>query len=135
VALGDKAPSFIGSRQWIGAIELMYVLMASYDVQCKMLAVPAGADVAAHVRALAAHFDTQGTPVMIGGGVLAYTLLGVDWNERTGEAAYLILDPHYVGPEDAAAIVPAWCGWRRAEQVFVPDAFYNFLCPQRPTAI
>jgi len=135
VAMGDKEPPFVGSRQWIGAIELMYVLMASYDVDCKMLTVPAGAAVGEHVRALAAHFDAQGTPVMIGGGVLAYTLLGVDWNERTGEAAFLILDPHYVGAEDAAAIVPAWCGWRRAQDVFVADAFYNFLCPQRPTAI
>ena len=135
VAMGDKEPPFVGSRQWIGAIELMYVLMASYDVDCKMLTVPAGAAVGEHVRSLAAHFDANGTPVMIGGGVLAYTLLGVDWNERTGEAAFLILDPHYVGAEVPTAIVPAWCGWRRAQDVFVADAFYNFLCPQRPTAI
>ena len=27
----------------------------------------------------------QGTPVMIGGGELAFTLLGVDFNDRTGE--------------------------------------------------
>ncbi len=41
-----------------------------------------------------------GTPVMIGGGVLAYTLLGVDYNERTGQCAFLILDPHYTGADD-----------------------------------
>lgn len=40
-----------------------------------------------------------GTPVMMGGGVLAYTLLGVDWNERSGECAFLILDPHYTGAD------------------------------------
>jgi hypothetical protein len=34
---------------------------------------------------------------MIGGGVLAYTLLGVAFNEDTGAAAFLILDPHYTG--------------------------------------
>jgi hypothetical protein len=34
---------------------------------------------------------------MIGGGVLAYTLLGVAINEVTGDAAFLILDPHYTG--------------------------------------
>jgi hypothetical protein len=39
---------------------------------------------------------------MIGGGVLAYTLLGVAFNEDTGEAAFLILDPHYTGGEGAA---------------------------------
>jgi len=35
-----------------------------------------GSDIPSHARELAAHFQTQGTPVMIGGGVLAYTLLG-----------------------------------------------------------
>lgn len=45
-----------------------------------------------------------GTPVMVGGGVLAYTLLGVDWNESTGEVAFLILDPHYTGGEDLKKI-------------------------------
>ena len=37
---------------------------------------------------------------MIGGGVLAYTLLGIDFDERSGRAAFLILDPHYTGAED-----------------------------------
>ncbi|XP_057742285.1 probable Ufm1-specific protease [Arachis stenosperma] len=32
-----------------------------------------------------------------GGGVLAYTLLGVDYNEASGDCAFLILDPHYTG--------------------------------------
>ena len=31
--------------------------------------------------------------------MLAYTLLGVAFNEDTGEAAFLILDPHYTGGE------------------------------------
>jgi hypothetical protein len=39
---------------------------------------------------------------MIGGGVLAYTLLGVHFNESTGECAFLILDPHYTGGEGLA---------------------------------
>ena len=45
-----------------------------------------------------------GTPIMIGGGVLAYTLLGIDFNERTGDCAFLILDPHYTGGEDLKKI-------------------------------
>lgn len=50
---------------------------------------------------------------MIGGGVLAYTLLGIDFNERTGDCAFLILDPHYTGAEDLKRIhagVGAMCG-------------------------
>eukprot|EP00967_Tisochrysis_lutea_P059214 scaffold75499_cov19-Tisochrysis_lutea.AAC.1 len=37
-----------------------------------------GSDIPSHARELAAHFKSQGTPVMIGGGVLAYTLLALD---------------------------------------------------------
>ena len=32
----------------------------------------------------------QGTPIMIGGGVLAYTLLGIDHNELTGACSFLV---------------------------------------------
>jgi hypothetical protein len=67
----------------------------------QVLTVNRGSDIPANARALAQHFSSQGTPVMIGGGVLAYTLLGVTFNEDTGEAAFLILDPHYTGGECA----------------------------------
>ena len=46
------------------------------------------------------HFETVGTPVMIGGGELAFTLLGVDFNDKTGEIRYLIMDPHYEGADE-----------------------------------
>eukprot|EP00958_Prasinococcus_capsulatus_P018729 scaffold2215_cov353-Prasinococcus_capsulatus_cf.AAC.9 len=51
-------------------------------------------------RELEQHFATQGTPVMVGGGVLAYTMLGLDYNRKTGDCSFLILDPHYTGAED-----------------------------------
>lgn len=35
----------------------------------------------------------QGTPIMIGGGVLAYTLLGIDYNEQTGACSFLVRWP------------------------------------------
>ena len=37
------------------------------QVTCKVLTVSSGADMASKGRELARHFDTQGTPVMIGG--------------------------------------------------------------------
>ena len=39
-----------------------------------------------------------------GGGVLAHTILGVDYNEKTGDLKFLILDPHYTGAEDLKTI-------------------------------
>lgn len=57
-----------------------------------------------HVRELINHFKKEGTPVMIGGGVLAHTILGVDFNESTGDSMLLILDPHYTGVDDIKII-------------------------------
>jgi len=37
---------------------------------------------------------------MTGGGVLAHTILGVHYNDQTGDIRFLILDPHYIGSED-----------------------------------
>ena len=42
--------------------------------------------------------------VFSGGGVLAHTILGVHFNESSGELKFLILDPHYTGGEDLKII-------------------------------
>ena len=59
---GDKPRSFVGSRNWIGAIELGYVLDARLGVMCKVLTVASGADMPSKARELAHHFDTQACP-------------------------------------------------------------------------
>ncbi|KAL0364490.1 UNVERIFIED_CONTAM: putative Ufm1-specific protease [Sesamum angustifolium] len=141
VEIGDKDPSFIGSREWIGAIELSFVLDKLLGVSCKVINVRSGAELPEKCRELALHFETQGTPVMIGGGVLAYTLLGVDYNETSGDCAFLILDPHYTGNDDIKKIVNGgWCGWKKAvdskgKHFFLHDKFYNLLLPQRPNMV
>ncbi|XP_073013802.1 probable Ufm1-specific protease isoform X1 [Typha latifolia] len=141
VEIGDKDPSFIGSREWIGAIELSFVLDKLLGVSCKIINVRSGEELPEKCRELARHFETQGTPVMIGGGVLAYTLLGVEYNEASGDCAFLILDPHYTGNDDLKKIVNGgWCGWKKAvdskgRNFFLKDKFYNLLLPQRPNMV
>lgn len=49
----------MGSRQWIGAIELGYVLDALLGVTCRVVTVASGGDMATKARELARHFDTQ----------------------------------------------------------------------------
>lgn len=141
VEIGDKDHSFIGSREWIGAIELSFVLDKLLGVSSKVINVRSGAELPEKCRELALHFETQGTPVMIGGGVLAYTLLGVDYNDVTGDCAFLILDPHYTGNDELKKIVNGgWCGWKKAvdgkgKHFFLHDKFYNLLLPQRPNMV
>lgn len=60
--------------------------VSSRFVQCS-----SGLEIVGKARQLASHFDTVGTPIMMGGGSLAYTLLGVDYNSSTGDARFLIL--------------------------------------------
>ncbi|KAG5582473.1 hypothetical protein H5410_053100 [Solanum commersonii] len=141
VEIGDKDPSFIGSREWIGAIELSFVLDKLIGASCKIINVKSGAELPEKCRELALHFENQGTPIMIGGGFLAYTLLGVDYNDASGDCAFLILDPHYTGSDDIKKIVyGGWCGWRKAvdskgKRFFLHDKFYNLLLPQRPNMV
>ncbi|XP_030305837.1 LOW QUALITY PROTEIN: ufm1-specific protease 2 [Calypte anna] len=135
VDAGDKPAEFVGSRQWIGSIEVQLVLNQLFGITSRILFVSQGSELALQGRELANHFKTEGTPVMIGGGVLAHTILGVAWNELTGHIKYLILDPHYTGGEDLNVILEkGWCGWKGPE-FWNKDAYYNLCLPQRPKSI
>lgn len=63
---GDKDAKFVGSRQWIGSMELGYCLDNMLGIQSRIINTNSGAEVADNVRQLALHFDNSGTPVMIG---------------------------------------------------------------------
>lgn len=135
VDVGDKEASFLGSCQWIGSIEVQTVLNQLLGVTSKIMFVSQGSELASKGRELANHFLTEGTPVMIGGGVLAHTILGVAWSETTGQIRYLILDPHYTGAEDLGIITDkGWCGWKGAD-FWDQTAYYNLCLPQRPKGI
>jgi hypothetical protein len=54
-------------RQWIGAIELGYVLDTLLGVSHRVLSVPSGEDMPSLARQIAHHFDTQGArPLLLG---------------------------------------------------------------------
>lgn len=131
VEVGDKEPSFVGTRKWIGSQEVGYVLNQLYGITSKTMFVSNGKELASKGRELLNHFETHGTPVMIGGGVLAHTILGVDFNEKNGDLAFLILDPHYTGGEDLSIVQKkGWCGWKLPD-FWDPHSFYNCCLPQR----
>lgn len=135
VDVGDKPAAFVGSRQWIGSIEVQAVLDHLLKVTSKIMFVSQGSELATKGRELANHFETEGTPVMIGGGVLAHTILGVAWSENSGQIRFLILDPHYTGGEDLQTITEkGWCGWKGPE-FWDQQAYYNLCLPQRPKTI
>lgn len=157
VQAGDKDASFIGSRQWIGSVEVSICLEVMLQVRApprirrsaprpqagrargqvtsRILSASSGGDLPTLSRELVHHFTTQRTPVMIGGGSLAHTILGIEYNERTGDARYLVLDPHYTGPDDVAVIQSkGWCGWKAAT-FFGAAEHYNLCLPQCPSVL
>ncbi|RUS89191.1 hypothetical protein EGW08_003070 [Elysia chlorotica] len=130
--IGDKDPKFVGSRQWIGSFEVSFVLDHLLQVTSKFINVASGAELSTVGQQLMDHFSTQGTPIMIGGGVLAHTILGVSYSELSGDIAFLILDPHYTGGEDLRVIQEkGWCGWKDMN-FWNQSAHYNLCLPQRP---
>ena len=135
VDVGDKNSQFIGSKEWIGANEVCYSLEHLTGVTSKILHVSRGSEIESKGRELAKHFDDHGSPVMVGGGVLAWTILGVVRNDRTGKTKFLILDPHYEGRDDLESIQnKGWIAWKGAD-VFDANAFYNLCMPQRPSEV
>ncbi|KAH9507828.1 Ufm1-specific protease 2 [Bulinus truncatus] len=133
--IGDKEQKFVGSRQWIGSFEVSYVLEHLLGVTSKFLTVNSGSELSSAGQDLINHFQKQGTPVMIGGGVLAHTILGVAYSELTGDINFLILDPHYTGGEDLHVIQEkGWCGWKDMS-FWNQTAHYNLCLPQRPTVL
>lgn len=134
VDVGDKASNFIGGREWIGANEVCYALQHLTGVNSKILHVSRGSEIESIGRELIRHFELHGSPVMIGGGVLAWTILGVARDTRTGKSRFLILDPHYEGRDELKTIQSkGWIAWKSAD-VFVANAFYNLCMPLRPAA-
>lgn len=66
VDVGDKPPKFVGSKQWIGSLELSYCLQNLFSITSKILSSKSGQDLSEHARALIFHFENGGAPVMIG---------------------------------------------------------------------
>uniref|UniRef100_A0A914WJF0 Ufm1-specific protease 2 n=1 Tax=Plectus sambesii TaxID=2011161 RepID=A0A914WJF0_9BILA len=66
VDIGDKPASFVGTKQWVGSMELSFCLDHLLGITSRILTAGSGAEMAEKARELALHFATEGTPVMIG---------------------------------------------------------------------
>lgn len=129
VKIGDKDKKIIGSNDWIGAIEVNLVLNELLGIDNQILYVPSGSQLNSKGRELLYHFQHNGTPVMVGGGKFAYTILGVDYDKVKGECKFLILDPHFSGEDDIKTIInKGWCNWKTIE-LFQKEHFYNICLP------
>ncbi|KAG6465570.1 hypothetical protein O3G_MSEX015235 [Manduca sexta] len=113
----------------------MFCLETLLGVQSRIIFANTGKDMQNYIHELIHHFQTHGSPIMIGGGVLAHTILGVEHNSATNEIRYLILDPHYTGAEDLTTVInKGWCGWKNSD-FWNKTVHYNMCLPQTKYAI
>ena len=128
VKIGDKQKDFIGSRQWIGSFEVQFVLNELLDATCRSINVSSGAELESRIPELIDHFESVGSPVMIGGGVLAHTIVGVAWDDATRQGKFLILDPHFTGQHNISAIKGKGVYWKGGD-FWDEKAYYNMCLP------
>ncbi|XP_045459348.1 ufm1-specific protease 2 [Melitaea cinxia] len=135
VTIGDKPSSFLGSKKWIGSTEVMFCLETLLGVQSRIIFANSGSELINYTPELVHHFQKHGSPIMIGGGVLAHTIIGVEYNSVTNDTRYLILDPHYTGADDISVVISkGWCGWKNSD-FWNKTAHYNLCLPQTKPVI
>lgn len=101
----------VGSGTWIGTIEGMYVLQDYLGVDCRQMYCHDADDMVQRLELVIEHFHAEGSPVMMGVGQKAFTIVGLCW--AGDQVALLIVDPHYIGVDEPRRIVEkAWVGWK-----------------------
>lgn len=129
VAMGDKPESFVGSKEWIGSLEVAMCLDYFYDVPGKILQIPNGGAIGEYLDKLGEHFHNNGSPIMMGGhdDNSSKGIFGVDKSSKS----LLILDPHYSGKSSQVnrLFAEGWVQWKPLTS-FHGKSFYNLCLPQ-----
>ena len=129
VKIGDKDDSFPNSKDWIGSVEVGFIIDSLCDVPCKIIHIANGRDLKEKsLNVLKEHFGRRGAPVMMGGNVDAASkgVFGVC------DDSLLIVDPHYYGkksPKGQQLINLGYLIWKKWGD-FIDSSFYNLCIPQ-----
>ncbi|XP_076333048.1 ufm1-specific protease 1-like [Tachypleus tridentatus] len=129
--MGDKPDSFVGSREWIGSVEVAMCIDFFYNVLCKILHLKSGSELKETVNEFHRHFDCFGSPVMMGGDrdCSSKGIMGIC---STSEESYLlVVDPHYSGRSTTKETLQIleFVKWYPLSS-FMESSFYNLCFPQ-----
>jgi hypothetical protein len=122
----------LGSKRWIGCFEASTFLSEVSDgkIECKILHVGAPSELNTHLfGTVTEHLVEIGSPVMVGAGDFAYTIIGVSCESRQ----VLVLDPHLSGSNSKNALSNGYIAWIRIETLFkwnkLRSGFINICLP------
>lgn len=126
VEMQDKAPDFVGSRNWIGSFEASICVDFFTNTLCKVHYVAQGSFSSDDINVLKNHFAESGSPVMMGGltDTSSKCLLAVTDSEL------LVMDPHYYGPTSSLRRLCAdkWIRWTPIREL-CETSYYNMCLP------
>ncbi|XP_059613964.1 probable Ufm1-specific protease 1 [Phlebotomus argentipes] len=132
VSLNDKPQSFVGSREWIGALEVFYTVDTLFDVSCKIVHIPSNGDVKKYVSLIKQYLEEYGGFIMMGGDVDCSSK-GIAGVHIAGNDAYLlVVDPHFVTTSGSATREEIqrrhFVKWQHTSE-FLDSSFYNLCLP------
>eukprot|EP00371_Babesia_bovis_P003381 XP_001612028.1 protein of unknown function (DUF1671) protein family [Babesia bovis T2Bo] len=134
--LKEKDPSHedmvIGSNKWIGTVEAGYFINWYLNYDTKTFYLSDVTEFRNYNILIAKHFDTVGSPIIMGAGMYAYVIIGICIGATSNDVAYLIADPHYVGDDNVKNIqTKGAVAWKKLD--FISKAangsFINLCCP------
>nr|XP_042898386.1 probable Ufm1-specific protease 1 isoform X2 [Parasteatoda tepidariorum] len=66
VEIGDKEDDFIESKEWIGTVEVAYVIDHIYEIPCRIMHNRSLKDLKDQANNILQHFEEYGSPIMMG---------------------------------------------------------------------
>jgi len=109
-----RADLEVGSKTWIGTQEGSYAIMWYLGYATRSLHCSSVEDMSSHTSVFEDHFRRVGSPVMMGVGDLAFGLVGISVDDKTGDTSYLVVDPHYTGADNIKSVIDGkWVGWKK----------------------
>lgn len=67
VRIGDKEPSFVGSRDWIGGVETCYLIDEMFNVPCHLHHITHNESISSKKTEIMNYFKDQGGLIAMGG--------------------------------------------------------------------
>ncbi|XP_055316574.1 probable Ufm1-specific protease 1 isoform X1 [Sitodiplosis mosellana] len=131
VNINDKPPEFLNSTDWLGALEIFYVIDTLYDISCRIQHIPSCHDIKKYSNILKFYFENFGGLVMMGGDLDASSKMIAGIHIVDNDAYLLVVDPHYVGvPKSVDDLIDqGYIRWQHTSD-FVDSSFYNLCLPQ-----
>lgn len=122
----------IGSKQWIGCIEAGIILreVSNGRISHKILTAFTIEELEdLFMRQVHQHAIDVGSPVMVGAGDYAFTVIGLSQVEKS----VLVIDPHFLGSEYELALSRGYIGWKDVRTFFeftkTRSQFINICIP------